>query len=120
MKKVTKISDILEQRAFDSSLEFFWIANNEWKVTTDISTKKYKNLIHNIYKIHKMNNNIYDFQNDIEEYLYTSLLIAINDKSHVIDREKFLDSIFEVEIKKRGNNDYSKDSRRGNNGRKCR
>ena len=80
MKIVTKISDVLEQRAFDSSLEFFWTANNEWKVTTDISTKKYKNLIHNIYKIHEMNNNIYDFQNDIEEYLYKSLLIAINHK----------------------------------------
>ena len=66
-----------------------------------------------------MNNNIYDFQNDIEEYLYKSLLMAINDKSYVIDREKFLDSIFEVEIKKRSNKDYSKDNRRCSNGRKC-
>lgn len=121
MKKVTKISDVLEQRAFESSLEFFWTANSEWKVTVDIPSTKYKKLIHGIYQIHEMNNNIYDFQNDIQEYLYTPLLMAINDKSYIIDREKFMDSIFRVEISKRCNsNYYVLDSRRGNNGRKCR
>ena len=47
--------------------------------------------------------------------------MAINDKSYIIDREKFMDSIFRVEISKRCNsNYYVLDSRRGNNGRKCR
>ena len=119
MKKITKISDVLEKRAFESSIEFFWIINNGWKVTTDISTKEYKSLIHNIYKIHEKNNNIYDFQNDIKKYLYSSLLMAINDNSNVINKEKLLDGIFEVEIKKRCKTDINNDRRRSSNGRKC-